>query len=221
MSAQHSQHRHARLARRMLVGVLVVAGLSACVPLLIGGAVTGSVMMASDRRTSGTVVEDNGIELKASNRITENLGDRVHINVTSYNRQVLLTGEVPTLKDKQLAEKVVSNVENVRSVLNELAIMGNSTFTQRASDSLVTSRVKANLVDAKDLVANAFTVTTERGIVYVMARITQREANRATDIITATSGVQKMVRIFEIISEDELARTLPQPAPANNNKTGR
>jgi osmotically-inducible protein OsmY len=92
--------------------------------------------------------------------------------------------------------------------------MGNSTLTQRASDTLVTSRVKANLVDARDLIASAFKVTTERGTVYVMGRVTQREANRATEVITSTSGVQRLVRVFEIISEDELARTLPTPAPA-------
>jgi osmotically-inducible protein OsmY len=164
------------------------------------------VMVATDRRTSGTVVEDNAISLKASSRISDNLGDRVHINVTSYNRQVLLTGEVPNAQDKQLAEKIVSNVENVSGVVNELAISGLSTLSQRSTDSLVTSRVKGSLVDAKDLSANAFKITTERGTVYLMGRVTQREANRATEVITATSGVQKLVRILEIISEDELAR---------------
>lgn len=188
-----------------------VLSLSACFPLLLGGAVTGGVLVASDRRTSGTVLEDNTIQLKASNRISENLGERVHINITSYNRQVLLTGEVPSEQDKQLAEKVVSGVENVRTVVNELAVLGNSTLTQRSSDSLVTSRAKANLVDARDLFANAFKVVTERGTVYLMGRVTQREANRATEVITATNGVQRLVRILEIISEDELARTLPPP----------
>jgi osmotically-inducible protein OsmY len=188
-----------------------VLSLSACFPLLLGGAVTGGVLVASDRRTSGTVLEDNTIQLKASNRISENLGERVHINITSYNRQVLLTGEVPSEQDKQLAQKVVSGVENVRTVVNELAVLGNSTLTQRSSDSLVTSRAKANLVDARDLFANAFKVVTERGTVYLMGRVTQREANRATEVITATNGVQRLVRILEIISEDELARTLPPP----------
>jgi osmotically-inducible protein OsmY len=138
----------------------------------------------------------------------------VHVNVTSYNRQVLLTGEVPNQQDKQLVEKIVSEVENVRNIVNELTVMGNSTLAQRASDTLVTSRVKANLVDARDLIASAFKVNTERGTVYVMGRVTQREANRATEVITRTSGVQRLVRVFEIISEDELARMLPTPAPA-------
>lgn len=207
---------------RVVVALLIAAGfstLTACVPLLVGGAVATGTVVATDRRTSGIVVEDNSIALKAGNRITENLGDRVHVNVTSYNRQVLLTGEVPSQQDKQLVEKVVSNVENVSTIINELAIMGPSTFGQRSSDALVTSRVKSALVDAKDLISNAFKIVTERGTVYVMGRVTQREANRATEIITATSGVQKLVRVFDIISEDELARTLPQkPAPAPSSK---
>lgn len=196
-------------------GVLAasVLGLSGCFPLLLGGAVT-TVMVASDRRTSGTVVEDNGIELKAGSRIKESLGERGHVNVTVYNRQVLLTGEVPSEQDKQLVQKIASNVENVVSVVNELAVMGNSTFGQRSSDAVVTSRVKANLVDAKDLFANAFKVTTERGTVYLMGRVTQREAKRATEVITATSGVQRLVRILETISEDELARMAQQPPDA-------
>lgn len=188
-----------------------VAGLTGCFPLLVGGAVTGGVLVAADRRTSGTVIEDNAIQLKSSNRIDDNLGDRVHVNSNSYNRQLLLTGEVPTLQDKQLVEKVVSGIENLRGVVNELSVMGNSTLTQRSSDTLVTSRVKANLVDAKDLYANAFKVVTERGTVYLMGRVTQREANRATEVVSGTSGVQRLVRMLEIISEDDLQRMLPAP----------
>jgi osmotically-inducible protein OsmY len=202
-----------------LTAAASLISLSACIPLVVGGAVATGTVVATDRRTSGTVVEDNAIDIKASNRISENLGERVHVNVTSYNRRVLLTGEVPSEQDKQLVEKVVSNVENVTSIINELEVMGASTFGQRSSDTLVSSRVKGALLDAKDLISNAFKVTTERGTVYVMGRVTQREANRATEIITGTSGVQKLVRIFDIITEDELARNLPQkPAPAPSNK---
>jgi len=197
-----------------LTGTLV--GLTACFPLLLGGAV-GGALVATDRRTSGSVVEDEGIELRASSRIRENLGERAHINVTSYNRQVLLTGEVPSVQDKQLVEQIVSRVDNVRSIVNELGVMGNATLTQRSSDSLVTGRVKAALVDAKDLFANAFKIVTERGTTYVMGRVTEREAKRATEVISATSGVQRVVRILETISEDELARLQPQP-PADSKK---
>lgn len=202
--------------RRAILGFLLigsVAGLSACFPLVMGGAVVGG-LVATDRRTSGTVLEDEGIEMRANSRIRENVGDRAHVNITSYNRQVLITGEVPSAQDKQLVEKIVSGVDNVRTIVNELAVMGNSTFTQRSSDTLVTGRVKAALVDAKDLFANSFKISTERGVTYVMGRVTQREATRATEVITAQSGVQKLVRLLEIISEDELARALPQAPPA-------
>lgn len=202
--------------RRMGLTLLVLAStmgtLTACMPLMMGGAVVGG-MVATDRRTSGTVLEDEGIEIRAKSRIGDSLGDRGHVNVTSYNRQVLITGEVPSAQDKQLVEQVAAGVDNVRNIVNELAVMGNATFTQRSSDALVTSRVKANLVDAKDLFANAFKITTERGTTYVMGRVTQREAKRATEVISGTSGVQRVVRMLEYISEDELARTLPQ-APA-------
>ena len=196
----------------LLLAVVSLAGaLSACAPLMIGGAFV-SGMVASDRRTPGSQVEDEGIELRANSRINESLGERVHVNVTSYNRQVLLTGETPTEQDKQLVERVVTGVENVRSIVNELGVLGSSTLTQRASDSLVTGKVKASLLDAKDLSSNAFKVVTERGAVYVMGRVTQREATRATEIISGTGGVMKVVRILEIISENELKALSPAPA---------
>ena len=186
--------------------------LTACVPVIMGGAVMGG-LVATDRRTSGAQLEDEGIELRSASRIRDNLGDRVHVNVNSYNRRVLLSGEVPNLQDKQLVEQVVSRVDNVQSVVNELAVLGNATLTQRSSDVLVTGRVRASFVDARDLYANAFKVVTERGTTYLMGRVTQREADRATEITRGTSGVQKVVRVFEIISEDELRNLLPQPAP--------
>ena len=185
--------------------------LSACVPLIVGGAAVGGALVATDRRTSGAQLEDEGIELRSIGRINENLGSRVHVNVTSYNRMVLLSGEVPTAQDKQLVEQIVSRVENVRSVANELAVLGASSLTQRSSDALITGKVKAAMVDTKDLFANAFKVVTERGVVYLMGRVTQREADRATEIARSTGGVQKVVRLLEIISEEELQRTLPAP----------
>ena len=187
--------------------------LSACVPLIVGGAAVGGALVATDRRTSGAQLEDEGIELRSIGRINENLGSRVHVNVTSYNRQVLLTGEVPSASDKQLVEQIVSRVENVRSVANELAVLGASSLTQRSSDALITGKVKAAMVDTKDLFANAFKVVTERGVVYLMGRVTQREADRATDIARSTGGVQKVVSLLEIISEEELQRTLPAQSP--------
>jgi osmotically-inducible protein OsmY len=200
------------LLARLTLSVAAASLLSGCFPLVMGGAVVGT-MVATDRRTSGAQLEDEGIELRAASRIRENLGDRVHVNVTSYNRRVLITGEVPNAQDKQLVEQVVSRVENVVSVVNELAELGNASLTQRSSDVLVTGRVKAGLVDAKDLVSSAFKVVTERGTVYLLGRVTPREADRATEIARSTNGVQKVVRVFETLTEDELRNMLPQPTP--------
>lgn len=202
-----------------LTTACLLGTLPACVPLIVGGAVAGGTLVATDRRTSGAQLEDEGIELRSANRIREALVERAHVNVTSYNRQVLLTGEVPSEQDKVTAEQVVGRVENVNKIVNELAVMGNSTFVQRSSDTLVTGRVRASFIDAKDLYANSFKVVTERGTVHLMGRVTQREADRATDIARSTSGVQKVVRIFEIIADADLQRQLPpsaatQPAAA-------
>ena len=202
-----------RLALTACASALLTGALTACVPLLLGGAVGGGAMVASDRRTSGTQLEDEGIELRALSRLQTPLGERSHVNLTSYNRQVLLTGEVANAQDRQQLERTVASVENVVSIVNELAVMGNSSLAQRSSDTLVTGRVKASLIDARDLSANAFKVVTERGATYLMGRVTQREADRVTEMARATPGVQKVVRLFEIISEQELARLLPAAKP--------
>ena len=147
------------------------------------------------------------------NRIRETLGDRVHVNVTSYNRQALLTGEVPNAQDRQTVEQIVSQVENTRSVVNDLAVAPNSSLGQRSNDTFITGKVRASLVDAQDISANSFKVVTERNIVYLMGRVSQREANRATEIARGVSDVRKVVRVFEIVSEEELRRIAPPPAP--------
>ncbi len=206
-----------KLVLATAAAALLTGALTACVPLVLGGAAAGGSLVATDRRTSGAQLEDEGIELRASSRLRTALGERAHVNLTSYNRQVLLTGEVPTAQDKQLVEQIVSRVENVSSVVNELAVMGNTSLTNRSSDVLVTGRVKAALIDAPDLFANSFKIVTERGTTYLMGRVTQREADRGTAVVRSTPGVQKVVRILDIISEEELARMLPtpsKPAPA-------
>ena len=207
-----SPHTPQRTVCTVLAAAALAAGLSACAPLIVGGAVVGGVM-AIDRRTAGTQIEDEGIELRAANRIREALGDRAHVNVTSYNRQALLTGEAATEQDRQTVERIVSQVENVRSVVNDLAVMPSSTLSQRSNDTFITGKVRASLVDAKDISANSFKVVTERNIVYLMGRVSQREATRATEITRGVSGVSKVVRVFEIVSEEELRRIAPQPAP--------
>jgi len=194
----------------ILASATLAASLSACGVILVGGA----VMVAIDRRTTGTQLEDQNIELRAASRVADSLGDRGHVNIVSYNRRVLLTGEVPSVQDRERVEQIASSQENVKWVVNELAVQGNSTLLQRSNDSLITGRVKAALLDTKDLNVNAFKVVTERGIVYLMGRVTQREADRATEVARATSGVQKVVRVFELITEDELRALAPPPASA-------
>ena len=201
-----------RFVMNTVAAALLASSLAACIPLMVGGVAVGGSMIVNDRRTSGAQLEDEGIELRGSSRIRSNFGDRVHVNINSYNRQVLLTGEVPSAQDKASVEQVISRVENVNSVVNELAIQSSPGLAQRSADVLITGRVKAMLVDAKDLFANSFNVVTERGTTYLMGRVTQREADRGTAVAQSTPGVKKVVRIFEIISEEELARQLPAPA---------
>lgn len=198
----------------LTLGTAVLGGaLTACAPLIIGGAMTGA-MVAVDRRTSGIQLEDQGIELRAANRLRDAVGDRVNVSVTSYNRQVLLTGEVGNERDKALVEQTVAGVENVRSIVNELDVLGSPSLTQRSADTIITGRVKASMLDANDVTGTAFKVITNRGTVYLMGRVTQREADRATEIARNTSGVQRVVRVLEIISEEELARLRLQPGTA-------
>jgi osmotically-inducible protein OsmY len=209
-----------KLNRQTLLLPLLLAtalgSLSACAPLVLGGAAMGT-MAYFDRRTSGTQVEDETIELRAGSR----LGDAIpagHLNVTSYNRQVLITGEVPTEAAKQLAGTVVAKVENVRGVVNELIVGANTSLSNRSNDALITGQVKASFLDEKKLYSGAFKVVTERGTVYLMGRVTRGEADLATQIARGIRGVQRVVRIFEILSDEELRQLAEQgaqvPAPA-------
>ena len=200
-------------ARLLFCSVAVfsaLGSLSACAPLIIGGAMVGSTLLVTDRRTSGTQIEDQAIELKALNRVKEVVGDRGHVTTVSYNRMVLISGEVPTEADKAALEQAVGRIENVRSTVNELAVAGSASLTSRSNDTLITSKVKASFVDARDILSNAFKVVTERGTVYLMGRVTEREATRAANLARSVSGVQKVVRVFEIVSEAELAEITPK-----------
>lgn len=198
-----------RLAAATLAAAAALTTLPGCAPLLIGGAMVGGTMMALDRRSSGAQVDDQAIELKAAARVRE-LALPAHINVTSYNRVVLITGEVTREADKAAVEQAVSRVEAVRSVVNELAAMDTSTIGSRTSDGVLSSKVKASFIDAKDLQAQAAKVVTERGTVYLMGRVTEREAGRFAEVARSVDGVRKVVRVFEIISEAELANLQPR-----------
>ena len=190
----------------------IASSLTACVPLVLGGAAAGTALVATDRRTSGAQLEDEGIELRSLSRVRENFGTRVRVNTVSFNRQVLLTGEVPNLQDKQAVEDMVKKIQNVASVVNELGVRSSPSLADRSSDLLITGRLKAAILDARDLQSNAFKVVTENNTVYLMGRVTQREADRVTGIARTIPGTQRVVRIFETISEDELRRLQPSLA---------
>ena len=204
---------HPSLRLTALLAALVAATtLGACAPLLLGGAIVGSSIVVTDRRTSGTQVDDQGIELKGIRKVNDAIGDRGSVSVTSYNRVVLLTGTVLAEADKAAVERAAASIESVKSVVNEVGVGTAASFGNRSNDTLLTSKVKASFVDAKDVQVNAYKVVTERGIVYLLGRVTEREASRASDIARGVSGVQKVVRVFEIVSEAELADTQPKPA---------
>ncbi|XVJ68259.1 MAG: BON domain-containing protein [Rhizobacter sp.] len=209
MNLINQPHRLLRLA----AALVAVSLTSACAPLLVGGAMLGGAMVATDRRTSGTQLEDQGIEFKSGPRVREALADRGRVSVNSYNRMALLTGEVASDADKMAAEQAVARVENVRATVNELTVLGSNAFASslanRSNDLILTGKVKATFVDAKDLHANAFKVVTDRGVVYLMGRVTDREADRASELTRSINGVQKVVRVFEIVSEAELANNRP------------
>jgi osmotically-inducible protein OsmY len=194
----------ARAAALVSVTAALLGALPGCVAV-VGGAAVGGALMLSDRRSSGAQIEDQSIELKAGGKIKGAIGERGHINVTSYNRIVLVTGEVPTEADRTAVIEALRTIENVGNVDDELLVGPSSTMSTRSSDTYITSKVKGALVDAKDLQSNAIKVVTERGNVYLMGRVTEREATRATEIARSTSGVMKVVRVFEILSEAELA----------------
>ena len=201
-----------RFALSVALAGLLGGALTACIPLIIGGAAAGGALVATDRRTSGAQLEDEGIELRANSRIRGSVGDSTHVNVTSYNRQALITGEAPNEQQKQLVEQIVKGTDNVGSVVNEMTIGFVSSLARRSNDALVSGRIKASILDSKDLFLNAFKVFTENGTVYLMGRVTQREADRATT--RSTPGVSKVIRVFEILTEDELVRGLPAKSAA-------
>lgn len=202
----------------LLATALAAASLfSACAPIIVGGAMVGGSLVAVDRRTSGAQLEDQAIELKSVSRIND-LATLGNVSVTSFNRFALITGEVPTDADRGKVEQAVRRIENVRGVDNELAVAPNASLGDRSSDSILSAKVKASFIDAKDLQSNAIKVVCERGVVYLMGVVTDREANRAAEIARGVSGVQKVVKVFEVISEQQLAGMQPKPAPVEDRK---
>ena len=207
--------------RSIAVLSLAVAAtvLTGCAAAVVGGAAAAGGMVATDRR-SATQLADQAIELRASSAINDALGDkRGHVSVTSYYRKVLVTGEVATQEARQRAGAAVAATPDVASVINELAVMPESSLKQRSEDTLVTGRVKAKLIDANGVPSNSIKVVTERGTVYLMGRLTEREEALATEVARTTPGVQRVVRIIDRISEqaalhpNDASGQTPAPAP--------
>lgn len=188
--------------------------LGGCAALLVGGAAAGTAMTVTDRRTTGAQIEDQLIELKARNRVREVLPDSGNVSATSFNRILLLTGEVPTEANKSAMEASAAQIDNVRSVVNELAVRETSTFASRTSDTAITGKVKASLVDSRAFPANAVKVVTERGIVYLLGLVTEVEGNKAAELARGVSGVLKVVKVFEPAPASVTAGAAPAAAPA-------
>ncbi|HRP22916.1 MAG TPA: BON domain-containing protein [Thauera sp.] len=202
--------------RRALLLGLAAAGalplLQGCFPVVATGVGAGAAMV-SDRRTSGTYVEDESIEWKVSSRIRQRYGNTVHVNVTSYNRNVLLTGEAPNETVRSELDGIVAGVEHVRGVINEVVVGPNSTLSARANDALITSNVKARFVDAQRFSAHHIKVVTEANAVFLLGIVTRAEADAAAEVARTSQGVRKVVRVFEYISDEE-ARRLDNPTGA-------
>lgn len=187
-----------RLILTLIAAVLLAGNLTACAPVVVGAAAEGG-LMAADRRTSGAYVEDEAIEWKGLKQINDALGDKIHVNVTSYNRNVLLTGEASDDTAKQKAESVVKGIENVRTVTNELVVGMASSMTARSNDSYITTKVKSRMLTENKFPANYVKVVTEGGTVFLMGMVTRKEADDAVEIARGTGGVEKVVKVFEYV----------------------
>lgn len=196
------------LAKAVLC-VSLVGALQGCVPLVIGGAAMGAAA-TMDRRTLGAQTEDKAITVKAEVQVPKLVGDAGHVNIASFNRKVLLTGEVRDQAMKAAVEREVRGIEGVANVINELVVAGPSSYTSRSSDALITGNVKGSLVEMKTISATSFKVVTERGIVYLMGRVTQREGDLGAKIAQSVSGVQGVVKIFDYLTEEELRTQFPK-----------
>lgn len=198
------QETRSRLRLAALCAALAAsAWLGGCAPIVVGGAMAATTLMATDRRTAGTQVDDESNELKAISAINGAIGDRGHVNATSFNRVVLLTGEAPTPADKAAVTKAVTQIPTVRSIVDDVAVMPNSSLSSRSNDTLITGKVKAALIDGKTTF-NSVKVVTERGVVYLMGIVTEPEATRAVELTRGVGGVVKVVRVFQIITQAEL-----------------
>jgi osmotically-inducible protein OsmY len=204
------------LLRMALVLVTCTVLLQGCELALLGAGGAAAVTAMEDRRTAGTQIEDEGIELRIGNRISDRFGGKAHVNVTSYNRWVLLSGEVPDEASRTQLDKIAQSVANVRGISNEVQVAGISSLGSRANDSYLTSKVKARFVEARRFSPVHVKVVTEAGVVYLLGVVTQKEADDAVEIARTTDGVRKVVKIFEYCQPgDQACRPRPKvPAEA-------
>lgn len=199
---------------------LLAASLQGCIEMAAVGA-GAAVLGYEDRRTTGTMVEDEGIELRATNRVRERFGDRVHVNITSFNRSVLVTGEVPNAATRSEIEKIVQGVPSVRSITNELQVISGTSLSSRANDSTITGKVKARFVDSGKFSALHVKVVTEAAVVYLLGIVTEPEANEAVEIARTTGGVKKVVKVFEYCKPtDAVCARGGQPKAGDAKKSG-
>jgi osmotically-inducible protein OsmY len=187
------------VAYKLIVATILSSQLAACVPAVVGGAAAGGAI-AADRRTSGFYIEDENIELKAVKYVETTLGENTHINVTSYNRNVLLTGEAPDEAIKANAEAFVKSIENVRTITNEIMVGPKTDLSSRSNDTYLTSKVKTKFVTENQFPANYVKVITENSVVYLMGIVTAAEADAAVAIASNTDGVNKVVKVFEYMN---------------------
>lgn len=183
--------------------------LPACAPLLVGGAAAGTALVATDRRTSGAIVQDQSNEARITYEFLQRIKvSGTHFTITSYDGKVLLTGEVPAEAVKEEAGRIAAGVLGVRTVVNELAVMPASSLTERSNDLLLAAKVNAELINKKDVPYSAVKVVVERGIVYLMGIVTETEANATAAVASRVSGVKSVVKVFEIESAAEIRRRL-------------
>jgi osmotically-inducible protein OsmY len=204
MNKQHHVSGRTLCRNVVLAGSLVVS-LQGCIPVILGGAVAGGVA-ATDRRTLGTQTDDKTIVVRGETQLPKVAGEGAHLNVSAYNGLVLLTGEVASESYRSATGAAMQQIEGVVSVQNELGIGPASSLSSRSNDTFITSKVQASLIDAKDVQFRSLKVVTERGNVYLMGRVTQREGDRAAAIAAGVSGVQKVIKVFGYMSEEELQR---------------
>jgi osmotically-inducible protein OsmY len=202
--------------------VAAALGLQGCAPVIIGAGSVAAATSLEDRRSTGTQLDDESIEVRASNRLSDRFGSRVHINVTSYNRIALITGEVPDERSRDEAEKIVLAVPNVRGATNDLQIAGLSSLGSRTNDSYITTKVRGRLLDTQRVSPAHLKVVTEAGVVYLMGVVTEPEADEAVEIARTTGGVRKVVKVFEYCKpDDERCKAAAKPPPASKERAGR